>query len=89
MLPSRIVVGRADRSGMASSQDIRLTATLAALKLTLSPVLVEFGTIVPLPLGICQHHDPIHSMECWGRSSFTYDAHTSRRRIQRSQKKFC
>ena len=44
---------------MASSQDIRLTARLVALKLTLLPVLLKFGTIVPLPLSICQHHDPI------------------------------
>ena len=54
---------------MASSQDIRLIATLAALKLTLLRVLVGFGTIVPLSLGICQHHDPIHPMECLGRLS--------------------
>ena len=44
---------------MASSQDIRLIARLVALKLALLPVLLKFGTVLPLPLGICQHHDPV------------------------------
>ena len=52
-------VGRADGNEMASSQDIRLIARLAALKLTLLAVLVEFGTIVPSLLSIYEHHDPI------------------------------
>ena len=59
VLRSRTVGGCVDGNGMVSSQDIRLIARLAALKLTLLPVLEEFCTIVPLPLGICQHCDPI------------------------------
>ena len=50
---------RLEGNGMASSQHIRLIARLATLKLTLSPALLEFGAILPLPLGIRQHHDPI------------------------------
>ena len=44
---------------MVLNQDIQLIQRFAGLKLTLLPVLVEFGAIVSLSLGIRQHNDPI------------------------------
>ena len=44
---------------MVSIQDIQLIPGLAGLNLTLLLVLVEFGAIVSLLLGRCQHNDII------------------------------
>ena len=63
MLSSQIASGRRDDNEMVSVQDIQLIPRLAALELTLLPVLVEFGAIVSLPLGICQHN---HFNLKWG-----------------------
>ena len=44
---------------MVLNQDIQLIPRFGGLKLTLLPVLVEFGAIVSLSLDIRQHNDPI------------------------------
>ena len=57
MLRLRKVCGRVHDKEMVSIQNIQLIPRLAGLKLTLLPVLVDFVTMVSLPLGPCQHYD--------------------------------